>query len=156
MYFIDNFTANNPHGKSLWTKQNVLSIISFVPIDENPKIKICHMVASEHPEVIEGRWRLIAMDVLYFEEATEDVSIDNYGADLYEEEESGPGEAGVRTGVTQSGIEEVEEVQRVVKYSSLLSFMFKHPYVLTEVCNKNNKAQEKLFNHMCNFGARSE
>ena len=37
---------------------------SFFSLDEIPKIKICHMVAKEHPEVIEGRRRLIAMDVL--------------------------------------------------------------------------------------------
>ena len=61
------------------------------------------MVASEHPEVIEGRWRLIAIYVLEYEEAADDVSIDNNGAASYEEKESGLGEAGVRTGVTQSG-----------------------------------------------------
>ena len=61
------------------------------------------MVSSEHPEVIEGRQRLIATDVLDFEEADEDVSIDTYGAALDEEDESGSGGTGGRTGVTQSG-----------------------------------------------------
>ena len=79
------------------------------------------MVVSEHHEVIEGRRRLVSMDVLDSEEAAEDGSIDSDGADLDKEDESGSGEADVRTGVTQSGTEEVEEVQRVVKYSSLLS-----------------------------------
>ena len=63
IYVIDIFTAKNPHGKSHW-KNNFLCIIHFVPIEQIPKIKICHMVASEHPEVIEGRRRLIATDVL--------------------------------------------------------------------------------------------
>ena len=65
------------------------------------------MVASEHPEVIEGRRRLIVADVPDSEEASEDGSIDNNGADSYEEVYSGLGEAGVVTGVAQSGTEEV-------------------------------------------------
>ena len=47
-------------------------------------------------------------------------------------------------------------MQRVVKYSSLFSYMFKTSSLLTQGFNKNKKAQEKLFNHMCNFGAREE
>ena len=42
------------------------------------------------------------MDVLDSEESAEGGSIDNDGADSYEEDESGLGEADVRTGVTQS------------------------------------------------------
>ena len=103
MYVIDRFTANTPHGKSLQTKQNILSLIHFVPLDQIPKMKICHMVASENPEVIEGRRRLIATDVLDSEEAAEDGFIDNNGAASDEEDESGSGEVGMRTGVTQSG-----------------------------------------------------
>ena len=61
------------------------------------------MVASEHLNVIEGRRRLIATDILESEEADEDGSIDSDGADLDKEDESGSGEADVRTGVTQSG-----------------------------------------------------
>ena len=57
---------------------------------------------------------------------------------------------------TQSGTEEGEEVQRVVKYSSLSSYMLKPPSLLTQVFNKNKKSQNNLFNHMCNFGAREE
>ena len=62
----------------------------------------------------------------------------------------------MRNGVTQSGTQEVEEVQRVVKYYSLLSYMLKPPSLITQVFNKNKKAQKKLFNHMCNFGAQAE
>ena len=80
-----------------------LSLIRFVPLDQIPKIKICHMVASRHPEFIERRQRLIATDVLDSEEAAEDGSIDNDGTTSDEEDESGSGEAGVITGVTQSG-----------------------------------------------------
>ena len=58
----------------------ILSLIFFIPLDQIPKIKICHMVASEHPEVIEGRRRLIATDVPDSEESAEDGSIGNDGA----------------------------------------------------------------------------
>ena len=60
--------------------------------------------------MIEGRWWLIVTDVLDYEESDEDGSIYNYGASSDEEDESGLVEAGVKTGATQSGIEEVEEV----------------------------------------------
>ena len=60
---------------------------------------------------------------------------------------------GASTGVTKSGTADVEEVQQVVKYSSLLTYMLKPTSLLTQVFKKKNKAQEKLFIHMCNFGA---
>ena len=47
-------------------------------------------------------------------------------------------------------------MQRVVKYSSLSLFILIPTYLLTQGFNKNKKAQENLFNHMCNFGSRSE
>ena len=46
---------------------------------------------------------MIATDVLDSEEASEDGSIDNDGDASYEEDESGFGEAGVITCVTQPG-----------------------------------------------------
>ena len=64
------------------------------------------MVASEHPEVIEGKRRLVATDVLDYEEADEDGSIDNDGAALDEEYGSGSVVTGVRTCVTKSETEE--------------------------------------------------
>ena len=50
------------------------------------------------------------MDVPDSEEAAKDGSINNNSAASDKMEESGLGEAGVKTGVTQSGTEEVEEV----------------------------------------------
>ena len=47
------------------------------------------MVAKEHPEVIEGRRRLINVDVLDSGEAAEDASIDHDDADLDEDDGSG-------------------------------------------------------------------
>ena len=63
---------------------NELSLIHSPPLDQISKIKICHMVVSEHPEVTEVRRRLISTDVLDSEEAYEYVSIDNDVADLDE------------------------------------------------------------------------
>ena len=103
MYVIDRLTMETPHGKSPWTKQMFLSLVGFFFLDQIPKIKIFHMVASEHPEVIEGRRRLIDTDVIDSEKAAEDGSIDNYGADFYEEDDSGLGDVGVIKDVTQSG-----------------------------------------------------
>ena len=85
-----------------------MSLVCFVTLDKITKIKICHMVASEHPEVIEGRRRLIVLDILDSRESAEDGYIDNDGAASAEEDESGSGEACVRIGVTQSVTEEVE------------------------------------------------
>ena len=47
-------------------------------------------------------------------------------------------------------------MQRVVKSSSLSSYIMKPPSLLTQVFNKNKKAQENIFAHMCNFMAREE
>ena len=47
-------------------------------------------------------------------------------------------------------------MQRVVKYSSILSYILKPTSLLAQGFNRNKKAHEKLFKHMCNFGARSE
>ena len=65
-------------------KQSVFVSRSFFALDQITKIKICHMVASEYTEVIEGRWCLIVTDVLDPEEEAENGSIDDDGADLDE------------------------------------------------------------------------
>ena len=62
------------------------------------------MVAIEHPEVIEGRRMLIATDLLDSEEAAEYGSIDNDGAALDEEYDSGSGETGVCLSICRSGL----------------------------------------------------
>ena len=61
------------------------------------------MFASEHPEVIEGRRRLIATYFLYSDEGVGDISIDNGGDALDKEYDRVLGELDVRTYVTQSG-----------------------------------------------------
>ena len=81
------------------------------------------MVVSEHDEMIERGRRLIATDTLDSGEAAEYYSIDNDGDDLGEDDESGLGEAGVSTGVTEVGTKEVEKVHQAVKYSYLLYFI---------------------------------
>ena len=50
---------------------------------------------------------------------------------------------------------EVEDVKQAVKYSSLLSYMFKPPFLLTKGFKENNKAQDKLFKNVCDFGSQA-
>ena len=52
MYIIDRFFREAPPGESPSTKENVMSLVLLFSLDEIPKIKICHMVAKDHPEVI--------------------------------------------------------------------------------------------------------
>ena len=68
---------------------------------------------GEHTEVIKGRWRLIDMDIIDSEEVAEDDSIDNYGAASDEEGDIGQEEAGVNTGVTESGTKRWKRCSRL-------------------------------------------
>ena len=120
----------------------------FFSLDEIPKIKICHMVEKEHPEVIEERRRLIAVDVLEAEEVAKDASIVHDDADFDEEDGSGL----VGAGVT----EEVRDIQKALKSSSISSYMLKPSKVLKQGSEKNRTAHEKLFRHMCNFESRAD
>ena len=70
---------------SLHEQKKIFVSHSYFSLEEIPKIKICHMVAKEHPEVIEGRRQLIAVDVLDSEKEDEDASINHDGAVVDEE-----------------------------------------------------------------------
>ena len=85
---IDRFNAETPDGKSLWMKQNVLSIIRFVSLVQLPKIKIFCMVPSEHTEVVEGSQTWVAPEFLDSEQAADNSSIHDDGAASDEEDES--------------------------------------------------------------------
>ena len=67
---------------------------------------------------------------------------------MYEEDGSGL----VGAGIT----EEVEVMQKNVKYSSLLSYMLKPSHLVTQVFENNRTAQENIFKHMCCFGEHIE
>ena len=58
--------------------------------------------------------------------------------------------------MTEVGTKEVEEMQQDLKYSSLLSFMLKPTSFLTQGFKENQKALEKLFNSMCDFGSQEQ
>ena len=103
------------------TKRFVSS--SFFSFDKIPKIKICHMVAKKHPEVIEGRQRLIAVDVIDFGGTAEDASIDHDDSAL--DEEGGIGLVGA--GVT----EEVGDMQKDFKSSYISSYLLKPYHLIT-------------------------
>ena len=108
--------------------------LSFVfSIDKIPKIKICHMEAKEHPEFIKGRRRLIDVDVLYYEEASEEDNINNYDAAFDEEDGSDVVGAGIK--------EEVGDMQKDLKSSSLSSYMLKPSHLITQVFGKNRTTQ---------------
>ena len=121
---------------------------SFFSLYKTPKIKICNMVAKDNPEVIEGRRRLIAVGVLDSEEAAEDVYIVHDDAAEIEEY----GSSLVGAGIT----EEVQDIQKALKSSSLSSYILKPSILLTQGFENNRTAQEKLFKHMFNFGSRAE
>ena len=70
MCIIERFVKEYPPGKSPCIKENFFSLVRFFSLGELTKIKICHMVANENPEVIEGSRRLIDVDVLDSEEAS--------------------------------------------------------------------------------------
>ena len=144
MCIIYRFVEEAPPGKSPWTKETFLSIVCF-SLDEIPKIKICHMLAKEHPEAIGGRRRLIDVDVTDSVEAVEDASIYHYGDDLNEEDGSGL----VGAGVT----EEVADMQKALKYSFIFPYMLKPSHLLTHGFDNNRTAHNNILKHMCNFGA---
>ena len=77
------------------------------------------MVEKEHPDVIEGSWRLVVVGVLDSEKESQDASIDYDGDASDEQDNSGLLEAGVITDMTEVGAKEVEQVHQDVKYSSL-------------------------------------
>ena len=105
------------------------------------------MLAKDHPEVIEERRRLIAVDVLDSEEAAEDVSIVHDDAAFGEE--GGGGLVGADV------TEQVLYMQKALKYSSIFSYMLKPSKLLTQGFGNNRTAHEKLLKHMCNFGSRA-
>ena len=111
------------------------------------------MVASEHPEAIEERGQLISAQVPDHEEAAGGGSIDDYNYASDEQDESGLRLPGVSTGVTEVGKKYLEGVQQAVKYSSLSSYMLKPLSLFPQGFKYNQKAHEKPFNTMFNFGA---
>ena len=106
------------------------------------------MVAKEYPEVIEGRRHLIDVGVIESEETDEDASIDDDDAVLDEEDGSGL----VGSGVT----EEVGDMQKSLKSSSLSSYILKPYQLLTQGFGENSTSQQKIFKHMCNYGSHAE
>ena len=92
MFIIDCFFEDTPLGKSPWT---FLALIRS-PSWPNTQDKYTPYGSKGNVEVIEGRRWLIAVDVIEYEEAAEDSSIDHYGDALDEEDKSGFVGAGVK------------------------------------------------------------
>ena len=61
---IDDFVGAAPEGKSGWgEKANVLRLVEFCPLKSIPQLRVCHMVAKTHPEVMVGARDVVAEDV---------------------------------------------------------------------------------------------
>ena len=111
------------------------------------------MVTRKHTKVIEGRRLFNSTGVHEPDETAKDGVIDNYGCDQDEQDESGSGDVGVTTGVSESETNEVEEVHHSLKYPSILTYMLKHPSFITQGFKQNMKSQQKIFGNMCDFGS---
>ena len=55
----------------------------------------------------------------------------------------------MRTGVTEVGTKEVEDVQQSVQYSSLLYFMLKPPSLLTQGFKYNIRSHRRIYSSIC-------
>ena len=99
---------------------------------------------------------MIVTEVFDSEETAENSSIGDDGDAFDEEDEGGLVDSGARTGVTELGKKEVEEVKQAMKYSSLLYYMLKPTSLITQVFKSNKKANKNILKNMCNFGARVE
>ena len=88
---------------------------------------------------------MIDVDVPDSEEVAEDASIIQDDDSLDEED----GSSLIGAGVT----EEVEYIQKALKYSSILSYILKPSCLLTQGFGNNSMEQEKIFKHMYNIGA---
>ena len=64
MYVIDYFIVETPDDNYPWKRGNILPLIYFCALDQILKIKVYHKVIKKHTKVIEGRRRLIYMDIL--------------------------------------------------------------------------------------------
>ena len=80
MLIIDHFTKETHGSNSPYTSQLFCLSFLFYALDQIPKIKISHMVASKHTEVIKGIWWLIATDVLDPEYAAKYYAVDYDGS----------------------------------------------------------------------------
>ena len=91
---------------------------------------------------------MIAVNVLDSEDVAEYYDINHDDTNLDKEDVIGLLWAGVT--------KEVGYIQKDLKSSSLSYYMLKPSNLLTHGFGNNSTSQEKLFNHMCNFGARAE
>ena len=89
--------------------------------------------SKKHPEAIDWRQQLIAVDVLDSEDEAEDGSIDHDDAALDEDDGSGL----VGAGVT----EYVGDMQKSSKYSFFSSYMLKNYHLITQGFRNNRTAQ---------------
>ena len=110
----------------------------------------------KHIKVIEGRLQLISTYIIYPELAAYDGLVDEDHNDLYEQDEGGLSEVDVSTDVDVAETKQQKEAQKDVKAAYILVYMLKPNSFLTNIFKYNKEDQQNLFNHMCNFGERSQ
>ena len=89
MSIIGSVLSAPKQSKSPWSKLILLLLTPFVPLKQIPKLKICHQLASENPEVIVGEINMVDSDVPYPEEDEDGggSGLGNcYGQDMEEED----------------------------------------------------------------------
>ena len=132
-----------------------------------PKIRICHIVANNHPEVIFGMRNIIAVD--HTSDGEEDACTgraddDNNEVDVVAHG-GGTEEANRDIGIVEIYIEEEEEVvyddavgntKKGLLQSSLQYFCLMTNNLMVQDLRTNRKAQEDLFRHICNVRVRSK
>ena len=144
---VDGFVATAVGTESPWRKENVLQLVRFCPLADVPKLRTCYMVAKEHPDVLDGRRRLIASDAVGEENAEGTGEGNNVDADSEDE--------GRETGDVQEP-DAVQDARGQLSLYSLSSYSLKPPPLLPPDFRTNPQAQKNLVKHMCNFGARAE
>ena len=99
MSVVVKLFSENPDGEYPRTKGNVFSLTPFFTLDQITKIINFHNITSGYTELIQGRRKLINMDILDSGDSCEDGAADDYGDSLDEQDEGGSVEAGTSTDV---------------------------------------------------------
>ena len=140
-----------------WTKENCLKLLPFCKLQDIPKLRICHKVAREKDSgVIDGRRIFIATDGEGEEEGEGSVEEVESAFDEVEEDDLTVVGGDSRYEDENDVMSARTAVENRKQQTALDSFMFKPHSMTVEDYSINKKAQEDLFCHMLNFGARSE
>ena len=137
------------HSKSPWINYYVC-LFFIPPLVQVTKIEIFHKAVFKHLKFIQDWQKLLSMEVLDPEEASDDV-VDDNGDYLDEDFEGTLRQAGARNNMATEKTKEVQKSQQSVKATSISLFMCKPPYFFIQGFNYNKEVPLNLLNHMYNF-----